>query len=498
MIECQCCFTDTPIPKSTHCNGENAHFFCFDCARSYAKSQTELSRYKLSCMDGSGCKEEFTRTQIRRFLDKRMIDLLERLQQQDELRAANVPNLETCPFCDYAAICEPIEIDREFHCYMPNCERVSCRLCKQDTHLPMTCEEHRKEHGLTERHALEEAMTKALIRECPKCRVPIIKDGGCNKLTCSKCHCYVCDYCGKDITKIGYAHFQPEGSGRGSSGCPASDNTDRRNATRIEEAEKSALAKIRAENPTISEDDLKIKFSEKVQAHKRPTTAHNPYPAPFPNMAGAGLYPRHPMIPWDLNHPPPPPQIHQQQHQGEVLERLGEIPQVYRQQHLPHHHRRKERRSENNQHRLDQSLARGQQRLQELERRIQERHQRYEEMRQQRHEEMRQRGTHFDHLPHDIPGANPARHRLGDFIDREIAHLRNTIPHHGIIQGLAPLMNPFFYQPHDVTLNHHPPDFVTRPGGDHYIPDMAPMPNANAGLGFHDLLPQYGGVPDTR
>ena len=263
MVECQCCFTDTPIPKSTYCNGDDPHFFCFDCARSNAKSQTELSRYKLACMDGSGCKAEFNREQKHRFLDSKTIDLLERLQQQDELRTADVADLERCPFCDYAAICPPIEIDKEFRCSKPDCERVSCRLCQNDSHIPLTCEEYRKENGLTERHAMEEAMTSALIRPCPKCKVPILKEGGCNKLVCSRCRCCVCDFCGADITKSGYGHFSS--GAPDSKGCPPQDDTERRNATRIEAAEKEAMAKIRLENPTLSEDDLKIKFSKEVQ-----------------------------------------------------------------------------------------------------------------------------------------------------------------------------------------------------------------------------------------
>lgn len=214
-------------------------------------------------MDGSGCKAEFNREQKHRFLDAKTIDLLERLQQQDELRTAEVADLERCPFCDYAAICPPIEIDKEFCCSMPDCERVSCRLCKNDSHIPLSCEEYRKENGLTERHVMEEAMTSALIRPCPKCNVPILKEGGCNKLVCSRCRCCVCDFCGADITKSGYGHFSS--GALNSKGCPPQDDTERRNATRIEAAEKEAMAKIRLENPTLSEDDLKIKFSKEVQ-----------------------------------------------------------------------------------------------------------------------------------------------------------------------------------------------------------------------------------------
>lgn len=35
------------------------------------------------------------------------------------------------------------------------------------------------------RHAVEDAMSEALIRKCPKCAKPYIKDSGCNKITVS-------------------------------------------------------------------------------------------------------------------------------------------------------------------------------------------------------------------------------------------------------------------------------------------------------------------------
>lgn len=272
MVECQCCFTDTPIPKSTHC--DESHFFCLECARSHVKSQIELSRYEITCIDGSGCKAPFTRNEKHRFLDTKLLGVLDRLQQQADLRVADMEGLESCPFCDYAAICPPVEEDKEFRCRMPDCETVSCRLCKVKSHLPMTCAEHKKEQGVSERHVLEEAMTNALVRPCPKCSVAILKEGGCNKMVCTKCATCVCDYCGKDISKEGYSHFD---NGQGidpltgkKKKCPTQDNTFDRNQKRVQEAQKEAMEKVRAENPELSEEDLKIKFSTEVANETNP------------------------------------------------------------------------------------------------------------------------------------------------------------------------------------------------------------------------------------
>ena len=75
-------------------------------------------------MDGSGCTATFSRQERERFLDAKSIEKIERLQQQDEIRLADLKNLCTCPFCDFAAICPPIEEDKEFRCHNPECEEV--------------------------------------------------------------------------------------------------------------------------------------------------------------------------------------------------------------------------------------------------------------------------------------------------------------------------------------------------------------------------------------
>lgn len=278
VMECACCFSDDiPINKITFCSAYEPHSFCFECAATNASTQIGLSRYALVCMDSSGCKETFSRQERARFLDEKTIEKLGRLQQQTELREADLENLESCPFCDFAAICPPIEVDKEFRCSNPECEKISCRKCRNITHIPLSCEEFKKENGVSERHQIEEARTKAVLRTCPKCKSAIYKDGGCNKIMCS-CGGAVCDYCGKDITKEKYMHFKDGPTSTGIPGfrgkCPTHDNDYERNQQNMDKAEKEAMEKIRKENPDLSEDDLRIKFRENVKTPPRNTRPH--------------------------------------------------------------------------------------------------------------------------------------------------------------------------------------------------------------------------------
>lgn len=201
MLECLCCYDSYPLHKITHCDGDEPHFFCLECAENNAKSEIGNSRHELICMAGADCIAPFSREQKLRFLDAKSFEALEHIQQQADLRLAEVKNLSKCPFCDFAAICPPITVDKEFRCQNPECEKTSCRLCKLTSHLPLTCEESKKENGIDERHILEEARTEAFLRTCPKCKVKILKTDGCNKVVCT-CGGILCDYCGQDSMSL--------------------------------------------------------------------------------------------------------------------------------------------------------------------------------------------------------------------------------------------------------------------------------------------------------
>lgn len=217
-------------------------------------------------MDQSSCEASFSRMQRARFLDAATIDKLERLQQQDEIRRAEVGDLVSCPFCDYAAICPAVDIDRVFECQNTDCMEASCRLCKQMSHIPLSCAEFKKENGIDERHAIEEARTEALVRDCNKCKVRILKDEGCNKIICTNCRSCICDYCGEDISTVRYEHFSNDNRGHpsGKGKCPLFEGLNGKEE-RIEKAGQAAMDKIRKENPSLSEEDLKIKFAKVVQ-----------------------------------------------------------------------------------------------------------------------------------------------------------------------------------------------------------------------------------------
>lgn len=261
VFECQCCFEEFTISKITHCDGDVMHYFCLECAKRNANNEIGNLRYKLICMSGDVCAASFSRNERHRFLDENTLKALDRIQLQAEVKEAGV-DIIWCPFCDFGATCPPVYIDKEFRCRNTDCEKVSCRNCKVESHVPLSCDEWKKENQISERHVLEEACTAALLKQCPKCHVQIIKDHGCNRLTCP-CGGVMCDFCGKDITGIGYGHFKRnDGTNESGNKCPTFDDSDARRRDAVKTAEADALKEVRARNPDLNSDALKLNFHD--------------------------------------------------------------------------------------------------------------------------------------------------------------------------------------------------------------------------------------------
>ncbi|KAL1599555.1 hypothetical protein SLS60_007358 [Paraconiothyrium brasiliense] len=232
MTDCQCCFDNFPLNRMIGCGGATIHFFCRECVKSYVENEMGSSRCRPVCFADPTCGGGFTRKQLQDCLGDTTFDRLEHMQQMQELEIAGL-DLDECPFCDFKQECPPVEEDKEFRCLNPKCQKTSCRLCQKETHVPLSCEEAKKDEKLTVRHIVEEAMTAALIRNCNKCKRPFIKD-------------YVCS---KDIRD--YNHFSDHNAGR--EGCHLHDNVEDRHEREVKMAADEAMAKAKAENPELSD-----------------------------------------------------------------------------------------------------------------------------------------------------------------------------------------------------------------------------------------------------
>jgi E3 ubiquitin-protein ligase RNF216 len=295
MLECGCCFCDFPLNRMVHCENEQAlHWFCRPCARQVAENEIGNSKYQIKCMSMDGCDFGFSRHTKNQFLDEKALIALDRNEQEEMLRLAGIENLESCPFCPFAAEYPSVEEDREFRCQAPDCEKISCRLCKLESHIPKSCAEYAKDKGLSVRRQIEEAMSAALIRKCNKCGTPFVKEEGCNKMTCTRSGCFnvQCYVCSKSCS---YDHFNDRSRGGKPGNCPLFENVEERHHEEVSKAEKEALARVRAEHPEYTEEDLKVKVSENVkrdEERRRNSDPRNPIPGGIGHrVPAAGIFP---------------------------------------------------------------------------------------------------------------------------------------------------------------------------------------------------------------
>ncbi|ODQ55001.1 hypothetical protein SAICODRAFT_89121 [Saitoella complicata NRRL Y-17804] len=316
MVECGCCFAEVPINRVSQC--EDGHLFCLECCRRNAETEIGMRRYQLKCMDGSGCKSLFVMSEVRHFLPEKNLEALLRIQQEEELRMADLEGLVRCPFCDYAEVIENPD-DKEFRCKNEGCLEVSCRLCQLKSHIPKSCEEVAQDQKIDVRHAVEEAMSQALIRNCNSCKTPFFKEEGCNKMTCTKCRHQQCYICGVSVKNYDHFHDVRDASGRivKKTPCPLYDDTHARNDQEVKAASEAAIAKQRVQRPDMTEEELRISVSKQVEAdeaRRKQATAdyharhnirheqhvpHPPRPAPVVALA--------PPPPLPVRPPAPPP-----------------------------------------------------------------------------------------------------------------------------------------------------------------------------------------------
>lgn len=104
--------------------------------------------FNLVCIGDSSCGAPYAEREIKRFLNEKTIDYLDKLKTDHELlqvppkmlpklTQADLDGLVHCPFCSFAAIMED-PTDRIFECY--GCKISSCRYCRVKSHHPLSCE----------------------------------------------------------------------------------------------------------------------------------------------------------------------------------------------------------------------------------------------------------------------------------------------------------------------------------------------------------------------
>ncbi|KAI5477350.1 E3 ubiquitin-protein ligase RNF216 [Pseudohyphozyma bogoriensis] len=214
------------------------HLVCIGCARQGAEVALSQMDATLPCLVDADCPSAYAPSEMTKFLNTPALR-----KQYDTVRWANdtraVPGFVSCPHCPYGVEVEGDNV-KVLECQNPDCSKRTCLACQRPAHDPLSC----AEANPTPLHALEERMSKALIRQCGRCGERYVKSGGCNKITCSN-KTYICSQ-----IIDGYGHFD-----RG----PCLMYDDRSVQVGVEQAWKEGSAELKSAAERAQADKLKLK-----------------------------------------------------------------------------------------------------------------------------------------------------------------------------------------------------------------------------------------------
>ena len=254
LVECKCCYSpDCLAEDMIQCKG--GHMYCKECISRGTSVAIGDGKTIIECL--GHCAEEIGWQELQKALAPNVLSKLLQRRQAEEVGAAGLESLVTCPFCPYQTIMENSD-DKILACRNPDCGRESCRLCKEPSHVPLRCDEVEKKDEEEARKKIEEQLSEAMIRECWKCKAKYFKEEGCNKMTCPKPNCgakmcYLCKQPVKD-----YTHFYGQGGTPSTTKtCPLWTDNKRLHEQEIANAAAKAKEELAKQNLTLKHDPTK-------------------------------------------------------------------------------------------------------------------------------------------------------------------------------------------------------------------------------------------------
>ena len=235
LFECVVCYDDECLlAEVVMC--DSGCMFCPTCTRRGFEVQIGDSKSSITCL--LACGAEIPPSSLQRHLSSKLYSKLIERKQLAEVQAAGLEDLVQCPSCNYAVIVPADSLDKVMTCGNPECGRQTCRQCGEESHIPLTCDEVEKDTEVKARTRVEDAMTEAMLRECPKCKKKYFKEEGCNKMTC-ECGQSMCYLCRQPVSND-YKHFYGQGGTPQAGQCPLWSNVSKLHTDEITNAANKA------------------------------------------------------------------------------------------------------------------------------------------------------------------------------------------------------------------------------------------------------------------
>lgn len=197
IVECSCCCTELPFEQMVQCH--EGHLTCKQCVQRSIETALSEGQVRTSC-PSMDCTSYIPLEELERVLPHNLLQRLDETEAANALSVIDIPGLRTCWKCAYKMIVENPDIP--FYC--PVCDEATCKSCGKKDHPGRTCDQA----DIDPNRIVESRMSEAIVKACPKCHLQIIKDEGCNHMTCPKCRTEFCYLCGANITGNVSEHYK--------------------------------------------------------------------------------------------------------------------------------------------------------------------------------------------------------------------------------------------------------------------------------------------------
>jgi len=189
------------------------HYTCKDCYKSYCESLIFDGKVSQITCYFEDCKTLIPDTFLKKTLSSELYERYETFSVNKALES--MEDIAWCPRCEGPAFKDD---PKSIVAFCQNCEYRFCMKCQETFHPFQRCKSlvvkeevlfHKLKGKVDISNSLNSALSNLFINKytklCPKCKAPIIKAGGCNKIICKKCEIFFCWLCLQQIQ--GYEHF---------------------------------------------------------------------------------------------------------------------------------------------------------------------------------------------------------------------------------------------------------------------------------------------------
>ncbi|XP_064102136.1 E3 ubiquitin-protein ligase arih1-like [Macrobrachium nipponense] len=229
MEECEICFLNMPSAMMTGI--ECGHRFCTSCWTEYLTTKIidEGMGQTISCAAHACSILVDDQTVMRLITDPKVKLKYQHLITKSFVECNRL--LRWCPYpdCNYAIKVQYPEARR----VMCKCRNVFCFNCGENWHDPVKCHLLKSWIKKCDDDSETSNWIAANTKECPKCKVTIEKDGGCNHMVCKN------QSCKADFCWVCLGPWEPHGSSWYS--CNRYDEFEAKQARDAQEKSRAAL-----------------------------------------------------------------------------------------------------------------------------------------------------------------------------------------------------------------------------------------------------------------